>query len=121
MAAIERFEEIQAWQKARALTRAVYTMSGRGAFAKDYRLCDQIHGSAISMMSNIAEGFDCDTDREFIRFLGYARRSATELQAQLYIALDRSYITQEEFQQIYAQATETKKLIGGFIRYLRQP
>ena len=82
------------------------------------RLRDQIHGSAISVMSNIAEGFDASTDREFIRFLGYARRSASELQSQIYIALDQEYISQEEFNKIYAQATKTKSLIGGFIRYL---
>jgi four helix bundle protein len=68
-------------------------------------------------MSNIAEGFDARTDAEFIRFLGYARRSASELQSQTYIALDQDYISQEEFNRIYAQATKTKALIGGFIRY----
>jgi len=119
MAAIERFEDIQAWQAARELTRMVYAVSTRGAFAKDYRLRDQIQGSAISVMSNIAEGFDAATDREFIRFLGYARRSATELQSQLYIALDQGYISRPEFVQIYTQTRETKRLIGGFIRYLR--
>ena len=119
MAAIKQFEDIQAWQAARELTRMVYAVSTRGAFAKDYRLRDQIQGSAISVMSNIAEGFDARTDPEFIRFLGYARRSATELQSQLYAALDQSYISQEEFDQIYAQATKTKSLVGGFIRYLQ--
>ena len=118
MAAIERFEDIQGWQAARELTKMVYAVSKRGAFARDYRLRDQINGSAISVMSNIAEGFDASTDREFIRFLGYARRSASELQSQIYIALDQDYISQEEFNRIYAQATKTKRLIGGFIRYL---
>ena len=118
MTAIERFEDIKAWQEARELTRMVYAVSIRGAFAKDYRLRDQIQGSAISVMSNIAEGFDAQTDRQFVQFLGYARRSATELQSQLYTALDQNYITQEEFDQIYTQAKKTKGLIGGFIRYL---
>ena len=118
MTAIKRFEDIQAWQEARELTRMIYAVSTQGAFAKDYRLRDQIQGSAISVMSNIAEGYDARTDAEFIRFLGYARRSATELQSQLYIALDQNYITHEEFDRIYAQATKTKGLIGGFIRYL---
>ena len=118
MTAIKRFEDIQAWQEARELTRTVYRVSTRGAFAKDYRLRDQIQGSAISVMSNIAEGFDARTDAQFINFLGYARRSATELQSQLYIALDQNYITQQEFDPIYTQATKTKSLIGGFIRYL---
>jgi four helix bundle protein len=120
MTPITHFEDIQAWQASRKLARDVYGVSTRGAFARDYRLRDQIQGSAISVMSNIAEGFDARTDPEFIRFLGYARRSATELQSQLYIALDQKYITQEEFDQIYAQATKTKGLIGGFIRYLER-
>lgn len=70
-------------------------------------------------MANIAEGFDCDTDPEFIRFLSYAFRSATEVQSHLYVALDRHYISQEEFDRVYSKATETKNLIGGFMRYLR--
>lgn len=118
MVAIERFEDIQAWQAARELTQTVYAVSTQGAFARDFRLRDQIQGSAISVMSNIAEGFDARTDRGFIRFLGYARRSATELQSQLYIAIDQNYINQKKFDHIYAQATKTKSLIGGFIRYL---
>jgi four helix bundle protein len=120
MTPITHFEDIQAWQASRKLAREVYNVSTRGAFARDFRLRGQIQGSAISVMSNIAEGFDARTDPEFIRFLGYARRSATELQSQLYIALDQKYITQEEFDQIYAQATKTKSLIGGFIRYLER-
>ncbi len=119
MAAIERFEDIQAWQAARELTRMVYAVSSRGSFAYDYRLRDQIRGSAISVMSNIAEGFGAATNGEFIRFLGYARRSLVELQSQLYIALDQQYISQEEFRQIYAQAEKTMNLIGGLIRYLK--
>jgi len=121
MTVIERFEDIQAWQAARELTQMVYSVSTRGAFAKDYRLRGQIQGSTISVMSNIAEGFDARSDQEFIRFLGYARRSATELQSQLYAALDQKYITQKEFGQIYNQAKKTKSLIGGFIRYLKRP
>jgi four helix bundle protein len=120
MAKIERFEDIDAWQAARKLMRMVYAVSTRGSFARDYRLRDQIQGSAISVMSNIAEGFDASGDAEFIRFLGYARRSASELQSQLYIALDQEYIDQQQFDGIYQQATQTKQLIGGFIRYLKK-
>ena len=120
MAGIERFEEVQAWKAARELTRMTYAISTEGPFARDFRLRGQIQGSAISVMSNIAEGFDARTDREFVRFLGYARRSATELQSQLYIALDQCYIRQEEFEHIYEQAKQTKRLIGGFIKYLER-
>jgi four helix bundle protein len=84
VAKIARFEDIDAWQAGRELMRMVYAVSPKGSFARDYRLRDQIQGSAISVMSNIAEGFDAGGDAEFIRFLGYARRSAGELQSQLY-------------------------------------
>lgn len=117
--AITRFEDIQAWQSARELTRMVYAISTQGRFARDYRLRDQIQGAAISVMSNIAEGFDAGSDAGFILFLGYARRSATEIQSQLYIALDQGYIDQAEFDRVYLQTVETKNLISGFIRYLR--
>lgn len=116
---IKRFEDIQGWQEARKLTNMVFDVSDKDQFAKSYRLRDQIQGAAISSMANIAEGFDCDTDPEFIRFLSYAFRSATEVQSHLYVALDRHYISQEEFDRVYSKATETKNLIGGFMRYLR--
>ena len=116
---IKRFEDIQGWQEARKLTNMVFEISDKRLFSKNYRLRDQIQGAAISSMANIAEGFDCDTDPEFIRFLSYAFRSATEVQSHLYVALDQYFISQEEFDQIYNKATETKNLIGGFMRYLR--
>lgn len=116
---IKRFEDIQGWQEARKLTNMVFEISDKSLFSKNYRLRDQIQGAAISSMANIAEGFDCDTDAEFIRFLSYAFRSATEVQSHLYVALDQHFISQEEFDQIYNKATETKNLIGGFVRYLR--
>lgn len=72
-------------------------------------------------MANIAEGFDAQSDAEFIRFLGYARRSASEVQSHLYLALDRQHITQEEFEELYDRTVKVKQLIGGFIRYLRKP
>jgi four helix bundle protein len=116
---IERFEDIQAWQTARELTRLVYALSNTHDFSRDFGLRDQIRSAASSVMANIAEGFDCDSDEDFCRFLGYARRSATEVQSHSYIALDQSYGTQPEFEQLYAKAKDTKGLIGGFLRYLR--
>ncbi len=117
--AIERFEELKGWQAARELVQMVYASTRQEPFARDYRLRDQIQGAAISIMANIAEGFDCDSNRETIRFLGFARRSASEVQSLLYIALDLTYITQEEFDRLYQQSQKAKGLIGGFIRYLR--
>jgi len=117
---IERFEDIRAWQEARVLTNMVYDVSNSDSFARDFGLRDQIREAAGSTMHNIAEGFDAGSDVEFIRFLKYARRSASEVQSQLYIALDRHYITQAQFQRIYDQATSVKKLINAFIGYLKK-
>ena len=83
MARIERFEDIEGWKAARVLTRMVYDVAGEGRFVKDRRLRDQITGAAISVMANIAEGFGSDTNAQFITFLGYARRSAVEVQSLL--------------------------------------
>jgi four helix bundle protein len=117
---IERFEDIQAWQKARELARMVYGVTGRGTFGRDYGLHDQIRRAAGSVMANVAEGFDAGSDTEFVRFLRYARRSASEVQSHLYVALDQSYVTQAQFDQMYQTAAEAKRLIGGFIRYLEK-
>lgn len=115
---IERFEDIRAWQEAPVLTQMVYEVSTRDTFARDFRLRGQIQGAAGSVMHNIAEGFDSGSDREFIRFLIYARRSATEVQSQLYIALDQGYLHNSNSLRSN-KATEVKKLINGFIGYLR--
>ena len=119
MAKVERFEDLKAWQKARELANVVYELSERAAFAKDFRLRNQIQGAAGSVMHNIAEGFDSGSDPEFIRFLKMARRSASETQSELYLALDRKYVTQDEKQKTYDLASEAKKLINGLIGYLR--
>jgi len=117
---IERFEDIRAWQKARDLTRSIYAATKNQGFAKDFRLKDQIRSASGSIMANIAEGFDSRSNPEFIRFLGYARRSASEVQSHLYIALDEGYIPSDQFAEIYQAAEEVKGLIGGFIHYLMQ-
>ena len=115
---ITRFEDIEGWQLARELTRRVYAVAMRGAFAKDFGLRDQITRASGSAMHNIAEGFDGGSNAEFTKFLRYSQRSCSEVQSQLYIALDQTYITQEEFDAIYNQATLTHAKVGGFIRYL---
>ena len=120
MAKIARFEDLQSWQKARQLTNSVYDMSERGPFARDFRLSGQIRDAAGSVMHNIAEGFDAGARLEFIRFLKIARRSASEVQSELYLALDRRYISQDKLASAYDLATETKRLINGMIGYLRK-
>ena len=88
MVLIKRFEDIHGWQEARKLVRQVYSLTRESTFAKDYGLCNQIQRAAVSAMTNIAEGFDCESKKEFARFLGIARRSAVEVQSLLYTALD---------------------------------
>jgi four helix bundle protein len=113
MAKIERFEDLQSWQKARQLANLIYDLTERQKFAKDFRLSGQIQDAAGSVMHNIAEGFDSGTNPEFIRFLKISRRSASEVQSELYLALDRKYINLEELTEAYNLATETKRLING--------
>jgi four helix bundle protein len=120
MSKIERFEDLQSWQKARQLANAVYELTRRPTFAKDFQLRDQIRDAAGSVMHNIAEGFDSGTRAEFVRFLKIARRSASEVQSELYLALDQKYITAELLKSTYDLATETKRLINGMIAYLRK-
>ena len=116
---IRRFEDLECWQLARELTRRAYAISGRGLFAKDFELRGQIRAAAGSSMHNCAEGFDAGTNPEFVRFLRIAQRSCTEVKSELYVALDQSYVTQTEFDELYALATRVHKAIGGLIRYLK--
>lgn len=115
---IDRFEDIQAWQLARELTNSIYSLSKRIDFSKDHGLVKQIRTAAGSSMHNIAEGFDSESNAEFIRFLRYAKRSCSEVQSELYVALDEKYITKDEFKSAYDQAGKTRSAIRGFINYL---
>ena len=117
---IERFEDIEAWQLARELTRKVYSLTKKPGFSKDYGLKGQIQGAAGSSMHNIAEGFDSETNAEFIRFLRYSKRSCTEVQSELYVALDEEYISLNEFKDVYEQAARTRAAVRGFINYLKK-
>ena len=119
MALIKRFEDILGWQEARKLTQQVYELTETGPFSKDFGLKDQIRRAAVSSMANIAEGFDCDSNKEFARFLGFARRSTVEVQSLLYVALDAKYITEDTFHSLYNQASKTKALIGGLKKSLK--
>jgi four helix bundle protein len=116
---IERFEDVKAWQEARALMRIIYdaTKSSKN-FDGDYRFREQIHSAAVSIMSNIAEGFSRRSTKEFIQFLFIAKGSAAEVQSQLYVALDQGYINEGRFNKLYTKSDEVARLISGFIRYL---
>ena len=119
MAGIEKFEDIDGWKEARKLTRAIYQATRLPAFNKDIDLRQQMRRASVSIMANIAEGFDAASNQEFAKFLGYALRSGTEIQSHLYVALDQGYVDQRTFDSLRVQTVQVKGLIGGFIRYLR--
>ncbi len=113
MTLVKRFEDLRAWQEARRLTTEVYRLTTQGQFARDFGLRDQLQRAAVSVMANIAEGFDCESPAEFARFLEIARRSTVEVQSLLYVALDVGYLDKETFNEFYALAKKVKALTGG--------
>ena len=116
---IERFEDTKAWQEARALVNIIYdAVESNKGFTGDYKFREQIQGAAVSVMSNIAEGFSRRSTKEFVQFLFIAKGSAAEVQSQLYVALDQGYINEEKFNELYTKSDEVARLISGFIRYL---
>lgn len=119
MSTIRRFEEIEAWQTARELTREIYSLSTRGGFSKDFGLRDQMRRSAVSVMSNIAEGFESRTTALFVEFLGRAKGSAGELWAQLYVLKDAGSLQQEQFRCLYTLCERCSGQISGLASYLK--
>ncbi|GAX62961.1 S23 ribosomal protein [Candidatus Scalindua japonica] len=117
---ITRFEDIESWQMARELTRQVYDVTKSHKFSKDFGLKDQICRASVSVMSNIAEGFDSGSRAEFARFLSYAQRSCSEVQSQLYVALDQHYLAIKTFDEVYMLTGNASSKIGAFIKYLKQ-
>jgi four helix bundle protein len=121
MATLDKFEDLEAWHLARELTRKIYERSREDEFSRDYALRDQIRRAAISIMSNIAEGFDRGGNKEFKQFLSVAKGSAAEVRSQLYIALDAGYIGATAFQELSDLSSRTGQVIGGLMRYLSRP
>lgn len=119
MSTITRFEEIEAWQAARELTRLIYSLTEEGRFARDFGLKDQIRRAAVSVMSNIAEGFESQTQPQFIRYLGNAKASAGEVRSQLYVSRDLNYLTEEQFRTAFLLAERASRQIARFMVYLR--
>ena len=113
MSGIRCFEDILSWQKARILTRDIYCATRTHDFARDFGLASQIQRASVSIMSNIAEGFERDSNREFLRFLSIAKASCAEVRSQLYIAHDIHYIDEQTLQKLLDQATEIGRLISG--------
>lgn len=118
MGKAKRFEDLDVWKTARALTNMIYDLSDTGRFAKDFALRDQMRRAAVSVLSNVAEGFESRTQRLFADFLGRAKGSAGEVRAQLYIALDRQYISKEQFRRAYDLADKASRQLARFIQYL---
>ena len=118
MPTITRFEEIEAWQTARELTKLIYVFTDEGKFAHDFGLKDQIRRASVSIMSNVAEGFESQTQAQFIRYLGIAKASAGEVRSQLYVSRDLEYITQEQFAKAFATAEKVSRQTARFIFYL---
>ena len=120
MANIERFEDIESWKLAREITKLIYEVTSRANFSKDFALTNQIRRASISILSNIAEGFERNGDKEFVQFLTIAKGSCGEVRAQLYIASDQNYIDENEFETIQGMLVETSRMLSGLIKYLKQ-
>lgn len=119
MVSIKRFEDIESWKKSRKVCKKLGEIIDAGNFKKSYRLINQIEGSSGSIMDNIAEGFERGTRSEFIQFLGYAKGSCGELRSQLYRSIDRSYLTNEDFDELKTLVLQISGLIQNFILYLQ--
>ncbi len=117
---IEKFEDILGWQSGREICNLVYRLTQTGSFSRDYGLRDQMRRAAVSIISNIAEGYESQNNRTFVRYLFIAKGSAAEVRAQAYIALDQGYITQENFDTLYQLTDQTSRRIRGLITYLEQ-
>ena len=117
---VESFTEIESWKQSRELVNEIYKVTTNGRFPKDYGLRDQIQRAVVSIMSNIAEGFDSGSKRSFISYLNHSYGSASEVESLLYIALDLGYISVEYFNRLRLKTKAIKSLIGGFIKYLRK-
>ena len=115
---IKKFEELESWKKARELTNTIYQATGTGRFTRDFGLKDQIRRASISILSNIAEGFERGGDKEFFQFLATAKGSCGEVRAQLYIAADQGYLSADSFEKLSTNANEIGRLISGLMKYL---
>jgi len=120
MAKIEKFEDIEAWKLAREATKMIYAASSDGNFSRDFGLCNQIRRAAVSILSNIAEGFERSGNKEFLQFLAIAKGSCGEVRAQLYVALDQNCIDKILFEEILNKLLETSRVISGLMKYLQQ-
>ncbi len=117
---IQRFEDMNVWQDARNLSKNIYSLTKKSNFRKDFGLRDQIQRATVSVMSNIAEGFERDGNKEFIRFLSYSKGSVGEVRSLLYVAFDQEYITSNDFEKLKSDAVHISSQVANFIKYLRK-
>jgi four helix bundle protein len=120
MARIKKFEDIKSWKKSRELTKQIYEITSCGQFERDFGLKDQLRKASVSILSNIAEGFERGGDQEFFQFLAVAKGSCGEVRAQLYVALDQGYVGHEQFQTLTSLAREISGLLSAFMKYLKE-
>lgn len=120
MATAQQFEDLHVWEDARALTREIYKVTRQRAFRQDFGLRDQITRATTSTMSNIAEGFERGTRKEFIQFLHVAKGSNGEVRSQLYVAWDQGYIDQKTFNSFRESAVKLSRRLAKFIGYLQK-
>ncbi len=116
---IERFEDLPVWIDARKLVAKIYSFTNTARFSKDYGLRDQIQRSSVSILSNIAEGFERENNKEFVIFLKYSKGSAGEVRAQLYLAFDLGYISESDFRTSLNNIVSISKQLSSFIKYLK--
>lgn len=119
MSSIQKFEDLKVWQKAREVNLEIYKLSNKGSFSKDFGLRDQIRRASVSVLSNIAEGFERNGNKEFNQFLSIAKASAAEVRAQLYVAKDLEYISNDEFTEVVNGLIEVSKMLSGLMSYLK--
>ena len=120
MATIKKFEEIKAWQLARELTRHIYEATKHEGFKVDYGLRNQIQRASVSILSNIAEGFERGGNKEFVNFLSIAKGSCGEVRAQIYVALDQGYISQGAFDQLFVLCNRISAMLYSFISSIKE-
>lgn len=121
MATANRFEDLEIWQKARDLTKFVYTLTNNSRFQQDLRLKNQMRDASVSIMANIAEGFSRQSAKEFCRFLYIARGSGSELQSHFYVSVDQHYVSEPDFRLLYEKIDHILRMLSRFILYLRKP
>lgn len=119
MSKIEKFEDLKVWQKAREVNLQIYKLSNKGTFSKDFGLREQIRRASVSILSNIAEGFERNGNKEFNQFLSIAKASAAEVRAQLYVAKDLEYISNDEFSEVVNGLISVSKMLSGLMNYLK--